>query len=127
MSPTRLAFVLPLASLLSLGLSACGASAASSLNYGDNARQAYSKALEDFYDNDCMAAQPELANVRRQYPYTRFAALAELRIADCMYKDGKYAEAIQGYETFVRYRPSHLEVPYARFMVASANYQQIPS
>jgi outer membrane protein assembly factor BamD len=128
MSPLRLAFVFPIGwLLLALGLSACGGSAMSSLNYGDNARQAYSKALEDFYDNDCITAQPALANVRRQYPYTRFAALAELRIADCMYKDGKYAEAIQAYETFVRYRPSHLEVPYARFMIASSNYQQIPS
>jgi outer membrane protein assembly factor BamD len=27
----------------------------------------------------------------------------------------------------VRYRPSHPEVPYARFMAAFANYEQIPS
>jgi outer membrane protein assembly factor BamD len=43
-----------------------------------------------------------------------------------MYKDGKYAEAAQAYEQFVRYRPSHIEVPYARFMVALCHYEQIP-
>jgi outer membrane protein assembly factor BamD len=108
-------------------LSACGGSAASSLNYGDNARKAYADALEDFYDDDCIEAAPALSNVRREYPYTRFAALAELRMADCMFNDGKYSEAIQAYETFVRYRPSHVEVSYARFMVARSNYEQIPS
>lgn len=108
-------------------VSGCGGSADSSLNYGDNARLAYSEALEDFYDDDCIEAAPALANVRRQFPYTRFAALAELRVADCYWKDGKHVEAIQAYEQFVRYRPSHVEVPYARFMIALCQYEQIPS
>ncbi|HKU37523.1 MAG TPA: outer membrane protein assembly factor BamD, partial [Polyangiales bacterium] len=93
----------------------------------DNARIAYSEALEDFYDDECLQAEPAFRNVRRLYPYTRFAALAELRAADCMFKDGKFTEAIQAYEQFVRYRPSHVEVPYARFMIARSNYEQIPS
>lgn len=112
---------------LGLALVACGGSADSTLNYGDNARLAYSDALEDFYDDDCIEAEPALRNVRRQFPYTRFAALAELRAADCLWKDGKYIEATQAYEQFVRYRPSHVEVPYARFMIALCQYQQIPS
>ncbi len=110
-----------------LALCGCGGSAASSLNYGDNARRAYAYALDSFYDNNCISAEPAFRNVRRQFPYTRFAALAELRIADCMYRDGKHAEAIQAFEQFVRYRPSHAEVSYARFMVALCNYDQIPS
>jgi outer membrane protein assembly factor BamD len=108
-------------------VSGCGGSAASSLNYGDNARFAYAEALDDFYDDDCLEAAPAFANVRREYPYTRFAALAELRAADCMFNDGKYVESAQAYELFIRYRPSHVEVPYARFMVARSHYEQIPS
>jgi outer membrane protein assembly factor BamD len=113
-----------LASVLGAG---CGGSTSSSLNYGDNARRDYAEALEDFYDDDCIEAAPAFANVRREYPYTRFAALAELRAADCLFNDGKFVEAAQAYELFVRYRPSHVEVPYSRFMVALSNYQQIPS
>jgi outer membrane protein assembly factor BamD len=97
------------------------------LSYGDNARKAYAEALDDFFDDECLQAEPAFRNVRRLYPYTRFAALAELRVADCMYKDGKYAEAIQAFEAFIRYRPSHVEVAYARFMVARSYYEQIPS
>lgn len=96
------------------------------MDYGDKARQAYADALDDFYDDECLQAEPAFRNVRRLYPYTRFAALAELRAADCLFKDSKYTEAIQAYEQFIRYRPSHVEVPYARFMVALCNFNQIP-
>jgi outer membrane protein assembly factor BamD len=106
---------------------ACAGSSARGANYGDNARLAYQDALDQFYDDDCFEAEPMLRNVRREFPYSRFAPLADLRIADCNFKDGKYTEAIEAYNQFVRYRPSHLEVPYARFMAARANYEQIPS
>jgi outer membrane protein assembly factor BamD len=118
-------------SFLFFGLTAAagcaGTTKVSKLDYADKARQAYAEALDDFFDNECLQAEPAFRNVRRLYPYTRFAALSELRVADCMYKDGKYAEATQAYEQFVRYRPSHVEVPYARFMVALCNYEEIPS
>jgi outer membrane protein assembly factor BamD len=95
-------------------------------SYGDNARRAYVEGLEQFYDDDCFEAEPLLRNVRREYPYSRFAALADLRVADCNLKDGKHPEAIEAYNQFVRYRPSHPEVPYARFMAAKATFEQIP-
>lgn len=122
----RPALVLALA-LHVLAAAGCGTSSSANLDYGDNARRAYAEALDDFYDDECIQAEPAFRNVRRLYPYTRFAALAELRAADCLFKESKYTEAIQAYEQFVRYRPSHVEVPYARFMVALCNYNQIPS
>jgi outer membrane protein assembly factor BamD len=116
------------ASNLLLAAAGCGSSSTvGALNYGDNARKAYAEALDDFFDDECVRAEPEFRNGRRLYPYTRFAALAELRVADCLYRDGKYAEAVQAFEQFVRYRPSHVEVAYARFMVALCQYDQIPS
>jgi outer membrane protein assembly factor BamD len=104
-----------------------GGSGLSGASYGDNARLAYAQALDQFYDDDCFEAEPMLRNVRRQFPYSRFAALADLRIADCSMKEGRYAEAIEAYNQFVRYRPSHPEVSYARFQAALANFEQIPS
>jgi len=113
--------------LLSPVLAGCASSAAGAGTYGANAQRAYVEALDQFYDDDCFEAEPLLRNVRREFPYTRFAALADLRVADCNMRDGKYAEAIEAYNQFVRYRPSHPEVPYARFQVAFANFEQIPS
>ena len=96
------------------------------LSYGENAERDYEAALEDLEDGNCLDAEPAFRRVRREYSYSRYAALAELRIADCMMKDGKYPEAIQAYRQFARYRPSHPEVPYARFRIAEAYFEQIP-
>ena len=99
----------------------------SALRYGRDARAAYERALLEFRQDDCLEADPIFRNVRRNYPYSRYAALAELRIADCKFNESEYAESIAAYRQFVRFRPSHTQVPYARFRIAASYYEQIPS
>lgn len=118
--------------LVTLGL-ACGGSSGSlsktgksSLDADDDARTGYEKALLDFRRGDCLSAQPTFEEIRREFPYSRFAALSELRIGDCQFKNEQYPEAIETYRQFVRVRPSHKEIPYARFRIAEAYYNQIP-
>lgn len=114
-------------SVLLVMLAACGGSqAGENLSYGENAEAAYEAALADFRDGDCLDAEPAFRAVRREFPYSRFAALAELRIADCKMEQGEYQTAIQAYRQFVRNRPSHAEVPYAAFKIAEAHFRQIP-
>lgn len=96
------------------------------LSYGDSAREAYEIGMEDFRDENCEEASPQFRKVRRNYSYSRYAALAELRLADCLLIQKKYPEAISAYRTFTRYRPSHAEVPYARFKMSEAYFEQIP-
>ena len=93
----------------------------------DPARTAYEEALDEFRDGDCIEAEPLFTAVRTEFRFSRFAALAELRIADCKFETKAYAEAIAGYREFVRFRPSHVEVVYARFRIAESYYAQIPS
>ena len=112
---------------LVLAASACGGSQnGQSLSYGESAEAEYEGAMSDFRDEDCLDAEPAFRRVRREYPYSRFAALAELRIADCKLMEGSFPEAIQAYRQFVRNRPSHAEVPYARFKIAESHFRQIP-
>ena len=98
----------------------------SALRYGRDARAAYEAALLEFRDDDCLEAEPMFSAIRRDFPYSRFAALSELRIADCKMKAKEWAEAIAAYRQFVRFRPSHPEVAYARFRTAEAHFEQIP-
>jgi outer membrane protein assembly factor BamD len=102
--------------LLSLAMACSGSSGTgkSTLDPDDDARTGYEKALLDFRRGDCLSAEPTFREIRREFPYSRFAALAE-------------PEAIQTYRQFVRIRPSHKEIPYARFRIAEAYYNQIPS
>ena len=99
---------------------------ASTLDPEDDARTGYEKALLAFRRGDCLSAEPTFRDIRREFPYSRFAALAELRIGDCQFKNEAYPEAIQTYRQFVRIRPSHKEIPYARFRIAEGYYNQIP-
>jgi outer membrane protein assembly factor BamD len=117
-----------LATPLALGLGACGGSKQlEGLSYADSAERAYMAAMEEFDDDNCLEADQAFREVRRKYPYSNYAALSELRIADCLGKEDKHLEAVQAYREFVRHHPSHSEVPYARYQVAHSFFQQIPS
>ena len=96
-------------------------------SYTDDARRAYDRAMESFADEDCITAEPLFRDIRATYPYTRYAALSELREADCMAMQDKHAEAIEIYQRFARVRASHEDVPYARFKAAESQFEQIPS
>lgn len=82
--------------------------------------------MEAFEDEDCLTAEPKFRDIRANYPYTRYAALSELREADCLAREDKHAEAIEIYQRFARVRASHEDVPYARFKAAESQFEQIP-
>jgi len=96
------------------------------VRYGEDAQENYQEALLAYRHDNCIDAEPVFRRIRREFPYSRFAALSELRIADCKFKDGHFAEAISAYRRFVRFRPSHTQVPYARFRIAESHFEQIP-
>lgn len=108
------------------GGSGTGKTGKSLLRPEDDARTAYERALLNFRRGDCLNAEPTFQEIRREFPYSRFAALSELRIGDCQFKNEAYPEAIQTFRQFVRIRPSHKEIPYARFRIAEGYYNQIP-
>ena len=105
----------------------CGAAqSTATLTYGESARRDYERALRAFNDHDCLTAEPLFNNIVREYSYSRYAALAELRAADCEVQQAHYTEAIRRYRAFIRARPTHAEIDYANFQIASAYYRQIP-
>jgi len=109
-----------------LCLGACAAKQEAG-TYGENAERDFAEAMEKFQDDDCIAAEPKFRAVARNYPFSRYAALAELRTADCMAMQGQHVEAVEAYRQFTRVRPSHDDVGYAQFKAAEASYQQIPT
>lgn len=94
------------------------------LEYTENARRAYEEALEAYFDKDWEQAVLLFEALKRDYGYTRYARLAELRIADAAYRQGKTAEAIGGYKAFVADYPNDPEVPYARYRIVKGLYEQ---
>ena len=127
-SPLLMRLVLPLLLALACagGATGAGPEEPRPISYGRDAQELYETALLALRRNRCVDAEPVFSKIRREYPYSRFAALAELRIADCKAKAQSWAEAIAAYRNFVRFRPSHAQVPYARFRIAASHYEQIP-
>jgi outer membrane protein assembly factor BamD len=96
--------------------------AESPLHYTENAKRAYDAALVAFFDHDWEYATQLFNDVKRKYGYSRYARLAELRLADINYRQDKYAEAVGMYKSFVADYPNDPETPYARYKIAKAEF-----
>lgn len=87
----------------------------SAAEYNDAARRAYDEAMAEYYDHSWEFASQKFGEVRRNYPNTRYALLAQLRAADVLYEQGRYPEATTLYKTYISEHPSDGDVAYARF------------
>ncbi len=97
------------------------------LGYTDSAKHAYDLAMEQFNAHDWLQAENALREVKRKYSYSKYARLAELRLADLDLLQEKYPEAIHGYKDFIHaHRSDAEEIAYARGKIAEAMCAEIP-
>jgi outer membrane protein assembly factor BamD len=92
--------------------------------YEANAKAAYDEALEAYLDRDWELAHELMDAVMRNYGYSRYARLAQLRLADIQFHQETFVEAAGDYKAFVRDFPNDPEVRYARFRTAQAEFAQ---
>jgi outer membrane protein assembly factor BamD len=102
-----------------------GSGAKSALDYSENARRDYERGMKALADKSWEEVDEAFNAVRQKYSYSRYARLAELRLADADYEQDKLAEAISGYKSFTHDYPNDPEVPYARFRIAKAQYESV--
>ncbi|MFO0659854.1 MAG: outer membrane protein assembly factor BamD [Polyangiaceae bacterium] len=95
------------------------------LKYTEEAKKAYDEALEAFLDRDWEEARTLLNEVRRKYSFTKYARLAELRLADIDFEQEKFTSAITSYRTFSKDHRTDESVPYARYRICRALVAQI--
>jgi outer membrane protein assembly factor BamD len=87
----------------------------------------YAQAMDNLKNNLYPEALDGFETIKARFPYSKFAALADLRIADTHYERQSYVEAIDAYRNFLKYHPTHGEAPYAMFRIAEAYQQQMPT
>lgn len=119
---------LPLALALSALLPACAGtqSPRAALHYSDEAHAAYEHAMERFRDEEWPEATEAFRAVQHDYSASRYASLAELRLADVMFRQETYTEALAAYRAWLRYHPSSDESVHAHFMIARCYVAQMP-
>jgi outer membrane protein assembly factor BamD len=78
-----------------------------------------------FRDVDHARAVELFQEVIDNYPYSQFATLAELKIADTHFEQGNFEEAASYYQDFVELHPNHPEIPYAILRNGLCAFEQI--
>lgn len=125
---TRLTIWL-MAALVGLTSAAAGCASGSAnqkRTYADAAEQRYMSAKEDLDDDNYLDAIRAFNSVRNKYPYSKYAALADLRIGDAYFDQDKFASAVEQYRNFVQLHPNNPEVAYAHWRIALAFYELMP-
>jgi outer membrane protein assembly factor BamD len=96
------------------------------LGYSADAKRAYEAAMEEFTAHNWLESTAKMREIKRKYSYSKYARLAELRIADADFMQEKYADAIREYRQFVHdHRSDPDEVSYARSKIAESEFSQI--
>jgi outer membrane protein assembly factor BamD len=123
-------FLASVAALALFALLACGSSRVSmsgEMKYGKNAEENYQGGLEELKGGNHVEAVKLFEHVRTKFPFSKFAALAELRLADVKFDQGHWAEAATAYQDFVKSHPTHENVDDAAFRVGLAHWKDAPS
>lgn len=81
--------------------------------------------MDDYEAGDYEDARDAFEKLKDWYPYSDYAKLAELKIADANYKLGNYEEAIFAYEEFENLHPRNEAIPYVIFMTGMCYFEQI--
>ena len=122
----RLAAVVLLAALAG----GCGSTdtAEHAVTYQVTAKSNYEKGLKELKDENYPEAIKYFNFVKQKFPFSKYAVLAELRIADTQFERGHYLEAVDQYKMFGRSHPTHelVEDGYVGFKICEAYVKQMP-
>ncbi len=115
--------------LSALVLSSCAtADGGRAANFSLTAKQNYERGLAELKDENFSDAIQYFTYVKQKFPFSTYAPLAELGLADTEYERGNYQEAIDSYRSFIRLHPRHEKVSsgYAAFRIGESYFKEMP-
>jgi outer membrane protein assembly factor BamD len=98
------------------------------ITYSLTAKQNYEKGLAELKDENYPEAQKYFQFVKSKFPFSKYAVLADLAVADTQFARGNYTEAIDAYKSFARLHPTHEKVEdgYVAFKVGESYFKDMP-
>jgi len=81
--------------------------------------------MDAYEDGDYKDAIEYFQQLKDWYPFSKYAVLAELKIADSHYHLQQYEEAIYAYEEFEKLHPRNEAIPYVLYQIGRCYFDQI--
>jgi outer membrane protein assembly factor BamD len=97
------------------------------VQYAKTAEENYQAGLDEQKKENWGPAGKFFEHVRTKYPFSKYAALSELRLADSKFLQGRFADAADAYTAFVTAHPAHEDVDAAAFRAARSRTSDAPS
>lgn len=119
----QMKFLLPLLVILSLVLSGCSSSGQGQPE--KTARLLVLDGMEAYDSGRFTKAVENFEQLKNWYPFSKYAILAELKIADAQYHLHHYPEAVTAYEDFERLHPRNEAIPYVIYQIGRCHFEQI--
>ncbi len=113
---------------LACGIAACGGKGTGAVDYSVSAQKNYDKGMKALETKDWIAATKYFGFIKSRFPYSKYAVLAELRLADAEFGAEQYLEAIDSYRLFIKFHPTHEMVAngYVAWRIGQSYYKQLP-
>jgi outer membrane protein assembly factor BamD len=71
------------------------------------------------------AASESFQNLKDRYPYSKYALIAELKMADGLYLSSEYDLAFDAYDEFEKLHPKDKHIPYVIYQKGMCNFDQM--
>lgn len=81
--------------------------------------------MEAYQNGKYESAIESFEKLKDYYPFSKFAMLAELKIADSYFRLNQYGEAIFAYEEFERLHPRNEAIPYVIYQIGYCYFRQM--
>lgn len=92
---------------------------------GDSAQELAWDGMDAYENGKYIKAIEKFQKLKDFYPFSKYAILAELKIADAHYQREEYEEAIFEYENFETLHPRNEAIPYVIYQIGRCYYDQI--
>ena len=92
-----------------------------------DAAEFMSQGMDEMSAGRYKSAVEAFQKVKDRFPYSKYAIIAELRLADALYLQEEYEPAYVAYDEFEKLHPKHKDTVYVIYQKGMCNFSQIKS
>lgn len=84
-----------------------------------------SEGMTNFERGSYEEATEAFQQLKDRYPYSKYAVMAELKMADALYEQEEFEEAFVAYDDFEKLHPKNKSIPYVIYQKGMCNFRQV--